>query len=186
MQQIRGLIYFEGKTPDEVKSVFDRFEFDKLRYAYFDSLTRYDNKISAPGIFLTGEVEKTDSSKDIVEIFRKKMDISTELKGCDISIASEDTLKHLKEGNLEGSYIGIRIEHPYKLEKIYDLASRIEILTDAKDIFVRTVEPDEEGRPLVCIDLITGQNFDDHKEEIEEMISTEKLKLGKYTSLSFV
>lgn len=186
MQQIRGLIYFEGKTLDEVKSAFDRLEFDELQRAYFDSLTRYSNKISAPGLFLTGEVESTRSSKDIVEIFRKKIDLSTELKGCDVSIACEDTLNYLKKGNLEGNYIGIRIRHPYDLEKIYDLASRIGTLTNAEDIFVRTVEPDEEGRRIVCIDLITRQDFEDYKDKIEETISTEKLRLGKYTSLSFV
>ncbi|MCK4928068.1 MAG: hypothetical protein KAS11_06335 [Candidatus Aenigmarchaeota archaeon] len=186
MQQIHGLLYFEGKTLEEVKSIFDKFIFDNIKYAYFDSLTRYDNKISAPGIFLTGEVKDTYSSKKIIEIFREQMDLGTELKGCDISIASEDTLKPLKNENLKGNYTGIRIKPPYDLEKIYNLASRIGTLTDAEDIFIRTVEPDEEGRPLVCIDLITKQNFDNYKDKIEEIISTEKLKLGKYTSLSFV
>lgn len=185
MQQIRGFVYFEEKTIDEVKSAFKDFELDKAEFAFFSSLSRYGQEISSPGIFITGSVDGSYSSGDIVNILRKQIGLEEELKGCDVSIESEDTLKPLAKGALKGNYIGIRIKQPYELVNIYDIASKADKVFNACDIFVRTVESEEKEKPLVCIELITEEDFFKYKTEFEKIISSEGLQVGKYTSFSF-
>jgi len=183
---IRGLIYFENKTVDELKNSFSTFKLDNTKYSYFNNLSRYGKSISAPGIFLTGEVIDTYLSKDIVGLFRKHMDLDSDLKGCDISIECEDTLKQIIKGNHAKNYIGIRIESPYDIEKIYEVAREIGEMTYSVDVFVRTVELDDNKKPIICIDLFTDEIFEKHKTEVETIITSKNLRLGKYTLLSFV
>ena len=184
MQKIRGIIYFEGKTIEDVKFAFDNLKLDETKISYFCSIKRYDENISTPGVFLSGIVNDDYASKDIVELFRKQIGLDTTLKGCDVSIESEDTIELLKDGNLKGNYIGIRIEPPYVFETICTLASDIGSLVCAKNILVRTVEKNEK-EPLICIDLIAYENFEKYKNTIEDIITSKNLKIGKYTTLSF-
>ncbi len=186
MQEVRGLIYFENKTVDDIKEVFDKFKLDNIKYSYFSSLSRHGKDIPSPGLFLTGDVKDTYSSKDIVGLLRKKIGLSTDLNGCDISIENEDTLKQIIKGNPAKNYIGIRINAPYNIENIYALATEIGEITSATDIFVRTVESDDNERPIICIDLITDEIFEKHKTEVEKLIISKNLSLGKYTYLSFI
>ncbi len=186
MQKVRGFVYFEEKTIDEVKSAFDGFKLDNIELAFFGSLSRYGQQISSPGVFITRSVDDSYSSKDVVSILRKQMGLEEELKGCDVSIESEDTLKSLAKGARKGEYIGIRIKPPHELNKIYDISSRVGKLIDAQGIFVRTVESVKEGNALVCMDLITEDDFEEKRKEAEDIISSEGLNLGKYTHFSFV
>ncbi len=185
MQKIRGFVYFEGKNIGDVKSAFKDFTFDDTELAFFSSLLRYGHEISSPGVFITGNVGDSHSSEDIINSLRKQMDLKEELKGCDVSIESEDTLKSLTHGALKGNYIGIRIRPPYGLDKIYNLTSNIGKLINAHDIFVRTVEL-EEVKPIVCIDLITEAGFEEKRKDVEDILSSEGLILGKYTRFSFL
>lgn len=183
MQKIRGFIHFENKSFEDVKSVFKTFELDSLHLGFFRSLERMSRKILEPGVFLSGEVKDSYSSKDIVNFFREEMSLKENLRGCDVSIESEDTIKPLIEGEISGKYIGIRIEPPYKIEDIYELGKRIGDLIEAHDILVRTVEK-ENNYPLVCIDLLTKDDFEKYKGKIEEHISSKGLKIKGYTLLS--
>lgn len=182
MQSVRGFIYFEGKSFGGVKSSFNNFKLDSSKFYFFKSLFRYDLEISEAGVFIDGNVDDKYSSYDIVNIFRKQVDLEEKSRGCDVSIESEDTLKLINDGSLKGNYTGIRIKPPYELNQIYDLASRIGKITNASNIFVRTVES-EDDKPLICIDLITQNEFANYKNQAEQLIKTEKLTLGKYTMI---
>lgn len=183
MQQVRGFIWFEDKEFDDVKSVFDGFSLDSVELTFFKSLTMDDSKISQPGVFITGRVDDRYSSKDVVNLFRERVGLEKGLKGCDVSIESEDTMKSLARGNLKGNYIGIRIEPPYDLERVYALASRIADSIKAHDVFVRTVES-RDDKPLVCIDLITQQEPEITGNETEQLVSSDGLKTGKLALIS--
>jgi hypothetical protein len=183
MQQARGYVYFEGKTPDEVRSAFGGFKLDSLELAFFDSLLRGNDRISEPGVFIAGQVDDRYSSADVVNLFRRQLGLEEGAGGCDISIESEDTLKSLVRGSLEGNYIGIRISPPHELNRVYALASGIADLIKAHDAFVRTVES-KGGRPLACIELITKEGFGKYRAEVEQGISSGGLTLERYTLIS--
>ncbi len=180
MQKIRGFVYFEGKTFDEVNSSFTNFHLDNVELGFFRSLFRYNKNILESGVFIDGNVDDKYSSKDIVNLFRKQVDLEEKLRGCDVSIESEDALEIVKKGDLKGNYIGIRIKPPYQLEQIKDLAYQIGEPTNASNIFVRTVESENEN-PLVCIDLIIQNSYENHKQQVEQLITDNKFTLGKYS-----
>jgi hypothetical protein len=180
MQTVRGFIYFEGKSFDYIKSNFKNFKFDGSKFYFFKSLFRYDKEISEAGVFIDGDVGDKYSSQDIVKFFRKHVGLEEKSRGCDISIESEDTLKLIKNGSLNGYYTGLRIKTPYELNQIYGLAARIGKISNASNIFVRTVES-EDDKPLICIDLITKNEFANYKKQVEQLIKKESLTLGKYT-----
>ncbi len=179
MQKVRGFIYFEGKSLEAIKSVLSSFKFDEAKFAFFNSLFRYDKDILEAGVFIDGQVDEKYSSQDIVNILRKQLGLEEKYHGCDVSIESEDTLKSITSGDLEGQYIGIRIKPPYELNQIYKLASKIATIIESSNTFVRTVESKNNG-PLVCIDLITQKNYQEFKNQIEDIINSNNLNLGKY------
>jgi hypothetical protein len=185
MQRVRGFIHFKNKTVDEVKATFKDAKIGIIDMAFFKSLSRNQNRIEETGIFITGKVDNKYSSADIVSLLRRSFGLKEKVEGCDISIESEDILRPITKGQLRGNYIGIRIKPDYKLDEVYKLAEQLGGLISACDIFVRTVES-EEDKPLVCIDLITNYKFDDFKDEIEKIITANNLTLGKYTFITFV
>lgn len=183
MQQIRGFIWFENKGFDDVRSEFKDFSLDSVELALFKSITMGDSKISQPGVFITGRVDDGYSSKDVVNLFRERIGLERGLKGCDVSIESEDTMKSMVKGTPKGNYIGIMINPPYDLENIYALASRIADSIKAHDIFVRTIES-RDDKPLVCIDLITHQEPERAGDEAGQLVSSEGMKTEKLTLIS--
>ena len=185
MQQVRGFIHFKNKTIGEVKATFKDVKIGIIDIAFFKSLLRNQNRTGEAGIFITGKVDDKYSSTDIVSLLRGSFGLEKKAKGCDISIESEDILKQIIKGQLRGNYIGIRIKPDYKLDEVYKLAKQLGGLISACDIFVRTVES-EEDKPSVCIDLITNYKFDDFKEGVEKIITSNNLTLGKYTFITFV
>jgi hypothetical protein len=180
MQIVRGFIYFEGKSINDLKENFKNFQLENLELSFFEYLFRYDKYIFEHGIFFSGEVDKKYSSEDIAIIFRQHLNLEEKQEKCDISIESEDTIYNIKNESLEGNYIGIRIKPPYDLAQIKDLSHKIGELVDASNVFVRTVELDNKV-PLVCIDLITQNEYHNHKQRVEKLISNNELVIDKYT-----
>lgn len=180
MHKVRGLIYFEGKSLEEITLAISTFKFNKTNFAFFNSLFRNNKNISKAGIFINGQVNKKYSSQDIVNIFKERVGLKKKTQNCDISIEPEDTLKLIIDGKIEGQYVGIRIEPPYKLNQIYKLASKIGKIVKSSNILVRTVES-KNNEPLVSIDLITQKNYEEYRNQIENLINSNNLKLGKYT-----
>lgn len=180
LQSIRGFVYFENKDLGEVKNVFSGFELDDLDYTFFSSLNRYGEEINFGGIFLSGMVDKKYSSTSIISLLRKKVGLNEEIRCCDVSIENEEFMKSILNGELKGNYIGIRIFPPYDHKIVEEVASEIGGIANAKDIFLRGVEPDN-SKPKICIDIITDYNFEDIKEKVEGIISSKNLRLGEYT-----
>lgn len=183
MQQIRGLIWFKGKSLEEVKSGFDEFRLDSVELEFFKSLVMDDRKISQPGVLITGLVDDKYSSKDVVNLFREGAGLENGIKECDVSIESEDAMKSLLNGKLRGGYIGIIINPPYELEKVYALASKIGESLKAKDVFVRAVESVKK-KPLVCMDFIIPGEPEKVCNKAKGIVSSEGLSTGKIIMLS--
>ena len=106
------------------------------------------------GVFIDGQVDEKYSSQDIVNILRKQLGLEKKYHICDVSIESEDTLKSITSGELEGQYIEIKIKSSYELNQIYTLTSKITTITESSNTFVRTVESklsfDSYYRCIVC------------------------------------
>ncbi len=92
-------------------------------------------------------------------------------------------MKSLVKGTPKGNHIGIRINPPYDLEKVYALASRIADSIRAHDAFVRTVES-RDDKPLVCIDLIAQQEPERAGDEAGQLVSSEGMKTWKLALIS--
>lgn len=167
MQQIRGFIQFETEY-DKVLDLKNIELNENLKLAFFAETFRYEQKIKQPGVFFTGTVDKHLSSKNIIDIFKHALELPN-VNNYDISIESEDAIKHLKKGDQKGYYAGIRIEPPYNFDDVCELALDLGKLSNAKDILVRTVEKKEEV-PLVCIGLILDELFEKYQFDIEDQI----------------
>jgi len=142
MQKVRGFLYFDGKSYDEVVDSFKDYKLDSANFGYFKEVNRYDNLISTPGIFITGKIEKGHDSSAIIKKLRAKAGLDDKIGGCDLSIENnEDILEEIKSSELKGNYIGIRIMPPFDFKNICNLAKELGSIIDAKGIYVRTVEP---------------------------------------------
>jgi hypothetical protein len=181
MQKVRGFLYFEGKSYDEVIDSFKDYKFSSASFGYFKELNRYDNPISIPGIFITGNIEEGQESSIVIKKFRSNMGLDDKFGGCDLSIEDDqDILEEIKLSELKGNYIGIRILPSYDFKEIYNLSKELGSIIDAKGIYVRTVESIDNDKK-VCIELITDNNYSDYRSKIEEKIKSNNLELGKYT-----
>ncbi|MBR9676662.1 hypothetical protein GOV04_00785 [Candidatus Woesearchaeota archaeon] len=183
MQSIRGFIYFKDKTYDEVLTTFEDFQLDSVKLAFFKSLNHYGTKILQPGVFISGTVKKEHSSKDIVNIFRAQAGLEEKTEACDVSIESEDTIKELQQGPLKGHYTGLRILPPYTVEHIFELSKLISKTINAHNVLVRSVES-ELDEPSICIDLITKEEFEQNRTQVEKILSSAGLNIGKYIFLT--
>mgnify|MGYP006288201425 CR=1 FL=1 len=141
MQRVRGYIFFNGSSMDDIQ----RLQLDEVEFYPFTSLFRQDKQIDSAGVLIDGHVSDAYSSKDIVRLLAEQ---AGEEAGYDVSIGSEDTIIPVRKEDIHGSYLSMRIEPPYDMGTLRDLLSGYE----ASDILIRTVEP--EDNPKACIDII--------------------------------
>jgi hypothetical protein len=192
MQDVRGFVFFEGKSIEEIKSKFNGFKLDCLKYSFFDNFLRDNSHSKDSGIFIYGEVDEKYSSKDIITILRRHIGLGEpEFKekrvnskihytpisfACDVSVAGEDVMKRIKSSNerINGNYFGIRIKPPLSLPEVEERAKNLGISTEADDVYLRGVEIDETIKdlpkelPKLCVEIVTGIAYEKAKKGIEE------------------
>jgi hypothetical protein len=185
MQKVRGFIFFEGKTSEEIREAFNGFKLDLLGYVLFNNLKSNGEVLKGNGIFVYGEIGDAYSSKDIANALRKHAGLEeaefekigagdkTHYKPiatmCDVSVEKEDYMKEIKKSKIEGNYIGIRVKPPLNIVEIQDIARELGSLVKAGDIYLRGAEIDETaGKPKICIEAVTDmapekviENFED-------------------------
>lgn len=169
MQKVRGFIYFPDKTLDEIKGAHNLFR--NISIHYFKSLCRNEIQKEAPGIFISGEVEDRYSSESLTHKLQETAGVEKIAKNCDISIESEDYMKHIKEGHAN-RYIGLRIRPPYEFSQIENIAKRMS--KNSNDVYIRGVET-EAISPLACIDLLAN---DYNIDELKNHLLKQNLKPG--------
>ena len=196
MQEVRGFVFFEGKSQEEIRRGFNGFKLDSLKYSFFDNFLRDNSSSRDLGIFIYGEVDENYSSADIIRILRRHMGMEepefkeTRVNGkihytpisvaCDVSISREDNImKRIKSdnGRIKGNYFGIRIKPPLSLPEVEEKAKNLGISIGAKDVYLRSVEIDETTKklpkelPKLCVEFVTGMPYEKAKKNIERAFS---------------
>lgn len=200
MQKVRGFIFFEGRSIEDIEKSFTGFKLDLLSYSFFEDFKKDEKFIEDKGFFIYGKVDDRYSSADIINLLRKQTGlgeakferIPTPTRAhykpvsveCDVSIETEDSfMKEIKENaKVEGNYIGIRIKPPVNIVEIQDITSKIGAWQGIKSVYVRNVEIDKEqlNKPKVCIDLITNLSFQEARKRIED--AYKKFKIEKIST----
>lgn len=195
MEKVRGFVYFEDKSLEEVKEAFRDFNIPGMRYKFFNELIRLKKKIDMPGIFIDGEVDgggREDYPKEIVYMLRKKAGLKEGEINCDVSssVGNEDYIIHIKKGELNGKYIGIRILPPYPdISKLEKSALNLGNIIKAQDILLRGVEKvlyKDEKIAKRCIDLIGKIYFAAERKNIEDYLISKNLRLEGYTLIDLL
>lgn len=203
MQKVRGFIFLEGKNAEDIRKSFNGFRMDSLNYVLFDNFKKNDKLVEGSGIFIYGEIDSKYSSEDIINLLRKHEDLQEAefekkqlgevkhykpLLQYDVSVENEDFMREIKKGNTIGNYIGLRIKPPFNIVEIQDITKHMNILTKAKDIYVRCVEVDEDyanatgqRKPKACIELIIEMAFEDAMKKIQEVYGN-RLKISEITT----
>ena len=153
MQKIRGYITFDS-TVEEVKKALEGFSEFNIKFISNEN----------PGVLIDSEIEDNYYSKDIT----KKIEnyLSSKTIGYDISIENEDTIKIIKDGEINKKYMGFRIHPPYNIENISEKVKHF----DAENVLIRTVEEEEnENKPKLSIELIGDFDEDQIIEKAKEM-----------------
>lgn len=180
MQRIRGFIHFEDKSIEEVSDAMIGIGFDDVDIRVFRSVHRRGEEVLEPGIFIDGVVSDDYSSESVVRLIREKIGLEGVPSRCDLSIESEDTIRSIMNGDLNGVYVGIRILPPYDIDRSEELAGQMGKITGASNVLIRTVES-VDGGPALCIDLISMIDPADYEEGIERLMSEDSLIAGKTT-----
>lgn len=201
MQLIRGYMVFENKSIDDVKTAFAELDVDSsaikgfvksllgtdnlrsLNAAFFKSIYTQGNWVDEPGIFISGLIDEQFSSDDVIRMFRNKIGLEGSMNS-DISIQNEDIILSLKQGIVEGGYVGIRILPPYDIDQVCNAATEAGGVLNASDIFVRSVEQ-VEGQAAICMDIISRTKYEYYRKDIELLITSKLMKLGHYTVIEF-
>ena len=183
-QKIRGVLYFEDLEIGDIIIANKKSKgFDNINIVYFYFIEKEGEIIEKPGIFVDGEVSDKYTSEGFVSDIRKNMGLSEKKKNCDISIENEDIIEEIiSSNNIEGDYVGIRILQPYTIPDIRKIAKKLGKICYAENVVIRTVEKNESEKwPRVCIDIISKYKIRDFREDIEELIGKNKLKIHSYT-----
>jgi hypothetical protein len=184
MQNVRGYIYFEKKTLADIKYAFGNFRFDQSHFSFFSSLVKDDKSVNHPGVFITGQINEKYTSKNVITLFRKLLNLPQEVKHCDLSIESEDRIEIFKAGNNFGAYLGIRIKPPVTKENVDLFANQTGEALNANDISLREVEGDEKGLKLISVDIISDQDYSKEKTNIEDLAKKLNLEINNYISIN--
>ena len=184
MQTIRGYIYFEKRTLADIKYAFGNFRFDQSHFSYFSSLVINSEPVNCPGVFITGQINGKYTSKNVITLFRKLLNLPEEVKHCDLSIESEDLIETVKAGNNYGAYLGIRIRPPFTKENIDLFANQAGEMLSASDISLREVELGEKDLKLISVDIISDQDYSREKQNIEELAKKLNLEISNFISIN--
>lgn len=167
-QLARGLIYFEGKSLEDVKRVFLNFKFDEAQFLFFDKININQETLSMAGVFLNGGINEKYTSENVVRLFRKLMGLGTEKKNCDISVEREDEVEPLD------NQIKYKFYFSFKIEKTETLlvSRKIEELLEGEYI-LKTRDVDYvNGKLFSKIELFSMEPL---KEKVEKILISEKI-----------
>lgn len=188
MGLVRGYVYFENRSIEDLAVLKDASEFKEIQIYTAPFLERNGKAIKEPVAFFDGESRETSdyfiaNSRRLLGLSEK---IDERYPRCDLSTENEgDCIKLIKDGSLNGDYTGVRVilAKENGIERLIEEANKFANSKDVFNLFIRGVEKRADGKQKYCLDVITDKKMGEFVQIIDK---SDRLRLqGRLNAIPF-
>ena len=171
-QKVRGLVYFEEKTIEDVKRIFENFRFDEAKFKFFEKLKINNQEVLIPGVFISGHINEKYTSENVVRLFRKLMGLNIEKINCEISIEREDEVEDLDKERPFLKYYALQ----FKKEELSGYVDKFINILGESNLYRTRDAGYKEGTQMTWFEIFSDKEIG---EEINNILLSEKIESEK-------